>query len=295
MTQSLTQDLTGSRNLSKYIEFFVFAVAGIAAWSQPLVSTLKLASGNDAYTYILLVLPVSLALVYIERERVSSISSSGRWLGWILLSAAILLRLIAWNHDYSSVTGRWSLSMFALVVWWMGSAIVCFGIPALCTHLFAMCFLFLLIPLPDGVVNWIVEGLQNTSAAASQALFRIAEVPVSRQGIILSIPGLDIEVARECSSIRSSTMLVVLTLLLAHLFLRSNSRKAVLVLAAFPLSIVKNAVRIFTIAELATRVDPAYLNGNLHHHGGILFLGFSVLLIVLLLWRLRRGELRTSA
>jgi len=294
MTQSLTQELTGSGNRSKYVEFLGLAVAGMAAWWQPLVSTLKLSLSNDAYTYILLILPVSIALVYIDRGRVSSFSSSGRWPGWILLSVAILLRLIARNHDYSSVTGRWSLSMIALVVWWMGSAIVCFGIPALRTHLFSVCFLFLLVPLPDGVVNWIVEGLQNTSAGASQALFYVAKVPVFRQGIILSIPGLDIEVARECSSIRSSTMLVVLTLLLAHLFLRSNSRKAVLVLAAFPLSVVKNAVRIFTIAELATRVDPAYLNGSLHHHGGILFLGFSVFFIVLLLWVLRRGELRTS-
>lgn len=149
-------------------------------------------------------------------------------------------------------------------------------------------------PLPDGVVNWIIEGLQNTSASASQALFRLAQVPVARQGVILSIPGLDIEVAHECSSIRSSTMLIVLTLLLAHLFLRSNWRKVLLVLAAIPLSILKNAVRIFTIAELATRVDPAYLDGNLHRHGGVVFLGFSVLLIVLLLWLLRKGELRMA-
>ncbi len=288
------KELTELGNPRKYVEFLVLAIASIALWWQPLVSTLRLALSSDAYTYILLIVPVSLGLIYVERTQVSSSSSSRRWSGSILLVGAILLRVIIWNYDHSSATGGLSLSIFALVVWWIGSVIVCFGVRTFRSQLFAECLLFLLVPLPDGVVNWIIEGLQNTSASASQALFRLAQVPVARQGVILSIPGLDIEVAHECSSIRSSTMLIVLTLLLAHLFLRSNWRKVLLVLAAIPLSILKNAVRIFTIAELATRVDPAYLDGNLHRHGGVVFLGFSVLLIVLLLWLLRKGELRMA-
>jgi exosortase/archaeosortase family protein len=93
---------------------------------------------------------------------------------------------------------------------------------------------------------------------------------------MLSIPGLDIEVARECSSIRSSLMLVVTTMILAHLFLRSWWRKALLVGAAIPLSVAKNGLRIVTIAELGTRIDPGFLSGKLHHNGGILFFGLSV-------------------
>jgi len=106
----------------------------------------------------------------------------------------------------------------------------------------------------------------------------------------VSIPGLDIEVARDCSSIRSSLMLVVTTMVLAHLFLRSGWRKALLALAAIPLSVAKNGLRIFTIAELGTRIDPGFLNGKLHHNGGILFFGLSVVAVGVLLWILRRTE-----
>jgi exosortase len=150
------------------------------------------------------------------------------------------------------------------------------------------------VPAPDRIVNWITQTLQYQSAVASAWLFRIAQVPVARDGLVLSIPGLDIEVASQCSSIRSSTMLIVVTLLLAHLFLHTKWRKVLLVAASIPFAVTKNAVRIFTIAELGTRVDPAYLDGKLHHSGGILFLAMGVIMVVFLLWMLKRGEIQKS-
>ena len=118
---------------------------------------------------------------------------------------------------------------------------------------------------------------------------------MTQDGIMLSIPGLDIEVAHECSSIRSSLMLIVTTLVLAHLFLRSWWRKVLLVAAAIPLSVAKNGLRIFTIGELGTRVDPGFLNGKLHHNGGVVFLAISVVAVVMLLWILRQTELQRPA
>ena len=80
-------------------------------------------------------------------------------------------------------------------------------------------------------------------------------------GVRLSIPGLTLEVAKECSSIRSSLMLVVTTMVVAQLLLQSPLRKSVVVAAAIPLSIAKNGLRIFTIGTRGTRVDPAFLTG----------------------------------
>ena len=70
------------------------------------------------------------------------------------------------------------------------------------------------------------------------------------------------------------------------------AEKLCLLLAAIPLSVAKNGLRIFTIAELGTRVDPGFLDGKLHHHGGIIFFGLSVVAVVALLWILRRTEFR---
>lgn len=278
----------------QYLEFSVFCFASVVFWSHPIASTLRLALTNDAYTHILLILPLSLALI-LAGPTSPLIIGSQKWAGWALASLALSLHIVFWSGTSLATANALSLSIFTLVLWWIGSAVACFGLQPVRTRLFASCFLFLLVPLPPRAVNWIIEGLQNGSAVAAHALFRIAQVPAAREGIILSIPGLDIEVARECSSIRSSTMLMVIALVLAHLFLRSNRRKLALVLMAVPLCIAKNALRIFIIAELATRVDPAYLDGKLHRQGGVAFLALAGMITVLLVWWLRKGEFQNRS
>ena len=96
----------------------------------------------------------------------------------------------------------------------------------------------------------------------------------------MTIPGLTIEVARECSSIRSSLMLVVTSMVLAQMLLRSAWRKTVVIALAIPLSVAKNGLRIFVLGMLATRVDRSYLTGRLHHQGGIIY--FLIALAVIL-------------
>jgi exosortase len=274
-----------------YAQVFVCIATSIVLWWRSLVSTLQLAASRDAYTYILLIVPVSLALIYVECGPYATEMRSERWVGGILLAAALLLQfLTVWNPVHLSASDGLGLSMSALVVFWIGSVILCFGIQTFKSLLFPLCFLFLLIPLPDRALSWVTAFLQQQSAWSASILFRIIGVPVATDGTILSIPGLNIEVAKECSSIRSSTMLVVVTLILAHLFLRSRWRKTLLVLTAIPLSVAKNGLRIFAIAELTTRVDPGFLNGKLHHHGGPIFLSLAVIIILLLLWALRKNE-----
>ena len=101
---------------------------------------------------------------------------------------------------------------------------------------------------------------------------------------------MNIEVARECSSIRSSVMLLVASMVLAQVSLRSPWSKAAVIAVTVPLSIAKNALRIVTLSMLGTRVDPGYLTGRLHYRGGIVFFMISLAVLVLLLWILRRIE-----
>ena len=284
---------------------FLCAVSILFSWHS-LSMTLRLAVTNDAYTHILLILPLSIALIYLHSKHQDLEYANSKAhcidpqpsprIGAPLLVLALLVGCYArWGMTSAVSDVRLSLGMFALVTWWIASILLCFGARTFQSFLFTLCFLFLLVPIPEFALNWIVELLQQQSAIAARIMFRAVGVPVTQDGIMVSIPGLDIEVARECSSIRSSMMLVVTTMVLAHLFLRSWWRKALLVVLALPLSVAKNGLRIFTIAELGTRMDPAFLNGKLHHNGGIIFLGIAVAIVVLLLWILRRTEFQNAA
>jgi exosortase len=152
-----------------------------------------------------------------------------------------------------------------------------------------------MVPLPASLLDYLVKQLQVGSAVAASLLFSMARIPVMHDGVRLSIPGLTLEVAKECSSIRSSLLLVVTTMVVAQLLLQSPLRKSLVVAAAIPLSIAKNGLRIFTIGTLGTRVDPAFLTGRLHRSGGFVFLAIALAVIFILIWILRRGENRASA
>jgi exosortase len=281
-----------------HIPAFAFLCAVSILFGWPLLqTTVHLALTDDAYTHILLILPLSAGLIYLGAKYTHSESPAGDprpspRIGAPMLVAALAMVCYA-RWSMTGVHGdRWiSIGMLALVVWWVASVILCFGIQTFRSVLFLLCFLFLIVPLPESTLDSIVGFLQYQSAVAARIMFHTGGVPVTQDGIILSIPGLDIEVARECSSIRSSLMLMVTTLVLAQLFLRSWWRKALLLAAAIPLSIAKNGFRIFVIAELGTRVDAGFLTGRLHHHGGIVFFGLAVVLECVLLFLLRRTEL----
>jgi exosortase len=176
------------------------------------------------------------------------------------------------------------------VIWWLASVVFCFAVGTFRRFLFALCFLFWVVPVPAVVLNWIIPVLQKESASTTRVLFEIAGVPVAQDGTLLNILGLTLYVAPECSSIRSSLLLIMTTMVLAHLFLRSWWRKALIIAVAVPLALAKNGLRIFVIAELGTRVDRGFLDGNLHHHGGIVFMGIAVVVVVALIWFLHRWE-----
>jgi len=283
------------------LAFAFLCAVSIVFWWHSLVVTLELALANDAYTHILLIFPLSAALIYLDSKYMDSKALRVRpqpspRIGAALLALALVIGGYArWGMGATAGDVQLSLAMFALVTWWLASVLLCFGARTFRWFLFPLCFLFLMVPIPDFALSRIIEFLQQQSALAARIMFRAARVPVTQDGIMLSIPNLDIEVSLECSSIRSSLMLVVTTMVFAHLFLRSWWRKALLVLAAIPLSVAKNGLRIFTIAELGTRVDPGFLDGKLHHNGGILFFGIAVVAVGALIWALRRTELPASS
>jgi exosortase/archaeosortase family protein len=84
-------------------------------------------------------------------------------------------------------------------------------------------------------------------------------------------------------------------MVLAQLLLRTVWGKALVTLAAIPFSIAKNGLRIFTLSMLGIYVDPGFLNGQLHHHGGIVFFLFALVGLFVLLCLVGWAERKTTA
>ncbi len=280
--------------------FFLLCLVPLILRWHTLATTLGLALRNDEYTHVLLIIPISIALIATEwRSRKAKPEPNFR-AGCTLMVVAILIGFVDkwWGAGNLAADERLFLGMLAVVAWWIGSFVCCFGTRISCMSVFPLCFLLWLVPLPGIVLNPTVGFLQQGSAYAARLLFGIAGVPVTQDGIVLSIPGLTLEVAKECSSIRSSLMLLVTSMVLAHLLLRSAWAKGLAILATIPLSLAKNGFRIFTLSILGVYVDPSYLHGWLHYHGGVVFflvfLAGMFALLRLVGWA-ERGPLAQSA
>jgi exosortase/archaeosortase family protein len=71
--------------------------------------------------------------------------------------------------------------------------------------------------------------------------------------------------------------------------------KALVIAVAIPMSVAKNGLRIFVLAMLTTRVDRSFIDGRLHHQGGIIYFLIALAAIILLIWAFRRGEQQSYA
>ena len=277
--------------LSPQLKFFLLAVVSLLLGWRALVATFTLGLKDYEYTYILLILPISLGLIYLEWHTLRPLAASNVPAGATLLAIAVLVAVIGRSQSTSlSSDVLLSIDMLAIVLSWIGAFVLCFGSRVSLSLSFPLCFLFALVPLPQFALHRVVFLLQQGSALVASLLFTAVGVPVSQNGFFITIPGLTVEVAQECSSIRSSSMLLIVTLVLAQLLLRSPWRKALVIALAIVLSVAKNGLRIFTIAMLGTRVDPGYLTGRFHHQGGVVFFMIALISVFFVLKILRRGE-----
>lgn len=283
------------RSASRY--FAILIVASLCLWWRVFVDVFALSVKSDAYTHLLLIIPIGVVLVLLSWRRRLPSPDPGYVLGALMLGVAILLAVAGARWSKINVITpdiHLSLEMLAVVLWWMASFVLCFGIRVFRNSLFPILFFLWLIPLPEFAMSRTVHFLQDGTASFTCDLFRGVGIPATLDGTRVSIPGLTVEVAEECSSIRSSTILVITTMALSYVLLNSWWARSFVIVAVLPLSIAKNGFRVFVLEGLAAYVDPGVLNSPLHHHGGILFLALALGMIVGLIWLLRILERRVS-
>ena len=258
-------------------------LCGLIFW-KPLKILVLYALHNDNASHILLVPVIAVWLLYVERPKISRTCAFDFLPALLFAVPAVLLGGLAlW---FPSV----SLSICGMILWLFAGYIAVFGRKCAQQTWFPFAFLAFAIPLPGALLDRVIYALQYTSAAVAGGIFDCIGVPVLREGFIFYLPGLSIEVAKECSGIRSSMALLILALLLAHFAFTRFWKKAVFVFAGLLMMAVKNGVRIATLTILANYVDRDYLFGRLHRQGGIVFFLIGLGLLLPVYWFLRRGE-----
>jgi exosortase len=276
---------------AQHLWFALFSVLALATFRRPLGTLVSLSLRDDRYSHVLLIPIISGSLVYLQRRAIFSFQRYSLSQGVPLLVGGVALftfvqtRLLTLNP-----IDRLSIVVLVIVLVWMAGFVLCYGLQSFRAALFPLLFLLLMIPMPAVVLDNAVLALRKGSAVMTFALYKLFGVPVLWQHFKFLLPGVEIEIAEECSGIRSSLALFITSLLAGHLFLHSGWRRAFFSLFTIPVVIFKNAVRIVTISCLGVYVDPAFLHGKLHRYGGLPFSLVSLAILVPLLLAMQRGE-----
>lgn len=276
-----------SRN-ARHLLFASFILFLTGTFYHPLIFILRSSISVDQYSHILLVIPVSVTLLYQNRQRIFANASYNVP---AFISVFVLLGTYTYFSHHAealSASGRLSLSILLFALCSLAAFIFCYGIQAFRRVTFPLLFLLLMVPLPDSFLQKTIHVLQNGSAVVTCWLLAAARIPYTRHGVVLALPRINIYIAEECSGIRSSMVLLLCSLVLGHLYLQSLWAKLVLTLAVIPITIAKNALRIFALSTLGMYVDPSFLSGRLHHDGGFIFFGMAFAALFLLIWFLQR-------
>ena len=268
----------GTRN--RHFAFGLFLLVSLTAYWRTVSGLVQVALHYDYCSQIAVIPLLSAALVYWQRRRIFQETKNNFGMGAVILSFGLAIDWLALH--YGSALGSYnslSLKTLSLVLIWVAGFCAIYGTQALRAATFPLAFLVLTIPIPTYGIEKLIFYLQSGSTAIANQLFVLVGVPVYRQGFLLSLPGLTIEVAEECRSIRSSLALLITCLLFCYCFLRYGWRRTALVLLALPLSVFKNGVRIVTLSLLSIYVNPAFMKSDLHRDGGILFYLLALLIL----------------
>jgi len=250
------------------------------------------AAHSQVHSYILLIPLVTAYLIYIRWKHLSRELSSS-W-GYALLSAAAGIgALLASQYfidlgqnDYVTLI---ALSFFCFVI---AGIFLFLGNKWARSAMFPLFFLAFMIPLPEAAVDLLENASKEASAEVANWLFLISGTPFLRNGTLFQLPGITITVAKECSGIRSSLVLVITSLLAANMFLHTTWRRALLVSAVIPLGLLRNGFRVLVISLLCVHIGPDMINSVIHRRGGPVFFALSLVPLFAMLWLFRRQELK---
>ena len=286
-----------SLGLARQLRLLGICTALLAAcFAKPLLALLRLALHSELYSHIPLIPLVSLYLAWSERRSLPGESRPDRKPAALLLGAGLLSILgYAWTlHSQVNLLAvdalAWTTVSF--LFFFLGACFLCLGRPALRVLAFPLGFLVFVVPLPNVVETGLVSFLQHASADVAEVLFGLVGTPVFRNDVQFQLPGFALQVAPECSGIRSTLVLFITSFVAGQLFLRSPLKRGLLAFAVIPLGILRNAVRIVTIGELCVHVSPDMLDSDLHHRGGPYFFLVTLVPFFGLLYALRRLDLK---
>jgi exosortase len=253
-------------------------VTVLAFLYAPVVKLLVWQWYNDPdYGHGFLVPLLSAYLIWARRDKLRQIARRPSAWGMVVVLGSLGLLFLG------SLGAENSLSRVSILCTICGLIIYFAGWAILRAMAFPLAFLLFAIPFPAVVYNEIVFPLQFlASKFATRVLELLGLFPVMREGNVLVLPQMRLEVVEACSGIRSLMSLLALAAGYGYVVERSVAVRWLLVIAMVPLAIVSNGTRVMITAIMANYIGPKAAQGFMHEFSGwVIFVVATILFLCL--------------
>jgi exosortase len=253
-------------------------VAVLALLYAPVVKLLVWQWYNDPdYGHGFLVPILSAYLIWARRDKLRQIARRPSAWGMVVVLFSLGLLFLG------SLGAENSLSRLSILVTVCGLIVYFAGWALLRAMTFPLAFLLFAIPFPAVVYNEIVFPLQFlASKFATRVLELLNLFPVMREGNVLVLPDLRLEVVEACSGIRSLMSLLALAAGYGYVVERSIAVRWLLIIAMIPLAIISNGTRVMITAIMANYIGGNAAKGFMHEFSGwVIFVVATILFLAL--------------
>ncbi len=222
-------------------------------------------------------------ILWEKRQTLARMPVSPAWAGLpIVLLGLFLLLVGVFGADLF-------LSRISFVVLTCGLVWSLAGLPMLRQVGFSLFVLVLAIPLPTLIFNQITFPLQLFASHLASLALPLAGVPVLRDGNIIQLPAMQLEVAEACSGIRSLLSLFTLAVIYGYLLESKVRRRVILALSSIPIAVAANVARIVGTGLCVQYWNPDKAVGFFHEFSGWLMFLVSLGLLYLVHKALQLG------
>ena len=212
-------------------------------------------------------------ILWQNRARLKAMPPTPSWTGVPLIALSLVMLVLG------VLGAELFFSRTSLLVLLAGLIILFQGWSFFRAVLFPWAFLFLMIPIPNLVLQRVTFPLQLLASRLATLLLQLVGVPVLREGNMIVLAAMPLDVAEACSGIRSLLTLVTLAIIYGYLMESRLWVRIVLACSAVPIAVAANSLRIFGTGLLVQYWDPEKAEGFFHAFSGWLIFVVALLML----------------
>jgi exosortase len=253
-------------------------IAGLLLWLyMPTLAHLAAQWWHDPnYSHGFFVPLFSAFVIWQERSRMNALDLRPSWSGLLFLGFGLCVLIVG------QMGAELFLSRLSLLIVLAGLIVLFLGWNFFRALLFPWAFLLLMIPIPAIIFNQITFPLQLLASKVASTTLPWMGVPVLREGNVIVLPAMALEVAEACSGIRSLMSLTTLAIIYGYLMERRVGVRVLLAVASVPIAVAANSLRIVGTGLLVQYWDPEKAEGFFHEFSGWLIFVVSLVMLYLL-------------